>query len=98
MVSVLAGGKEGFRDDILANACFQNPQGVAVGEDGNVYVADTGNSAVRVIAGGEVKTLITCGAENTWPVAPIALTPYNGGLAVVDAFSGVVFRMPYPTN
>ncbi|MBO4749695.1 MAG: NHL repeat-containing protein [Lachnospiraceae bacterium] len=98
LVSILAGGKEGFRDGSVMEACFQNPQGVAVGADGNVYVADTGNSSVRVIVGGEVKTLITCGSESTWPVSPIALTPFEGGLAVVDAFSGVVFRMPYPTN
>ena len=98
LVSIVAGGKEGFRDGAATEACFQNPQGVAVGEDGNVYVADTGNSSVRVIKGGEVKTLITCGSESTWPVAPIALTPFGDGLAVVDSFSGVVFSIPYFTN
>ena len=96
LVSIVAGSTAGFRDGSAEESCFQNPQGVTVGEDGQIYVADTGNSAIRVIKkDGTVKTLIALSDDSTWPVAPIDLTPYQGGLVVVDEFSGVVFQMPY---
>ncbi|MBP5732722.1 MAG: SMP-30/gluconolactonase/LRE family protein, partial [Lachnospiraceae bacterium] len=95
LIRVFAGSREGFRDGTAEESCFQNPQGVTVGEDGNVYVADTGNSAIRVIKDGEVKTLLNCTDDSTWPVAPVSLAPYKGGLVVVDDFAGVVFTMPY---
>ncbi|MBR3508313.1 MAG: NHL repeat-containing protein [Lachnospiraceae bacterium] len=98
LIQIVAGGKEGFRDGEVSQSCFQNPQGVTVGEDGLIYVADTGNSSIRVIKDGSVKTLLTCSNESTWPVAPIALTPYQGKLAVADQFSGVIFLMPYDKN
>ena len=58
-VTTLAGdGTAGFQDGTGTQARFNAPQGVAVDNQSNVYVADTGNSAVRVInPGGEVQTL-----------------------------------------
>ena len=40
-----------------AGAMFSNPQALAVGTDGTVYVADTGNYRVRKVAGGVVTTI-----------------------------------------
>lgn len=58
-VSTLAGdGTAALQDGFSAQARFNAPQGVAVDSQGNVYVADTGNSAVRKIdAAGTVSTL-----------------------------------------
>jgi RHS repeat-associated protein len=58
-VSTLAGeGTAGFQNGAGSQARFNAPQGVATDNQGNVYVADTGNAAVRVInAGGTVSTL-----------------------------------------
>jgi RHS repeat-associated protein len=58
-VTTLAGdGTAGFQDGTGGAARFNAPQGVAVDNQGNVYIADTGNSAVRVVnAAGEVRTL-----------------------------------------
>lgn len=58
-VTTLAGdGTAGLQNGTGTGARFNAPQGVAVDNQGNVYVADTGNSAVRVInPGGEVQTL-----------------------------------------
>lgn len=59
-VSTLAGtpGVFGGADGTGAGARFQAPTCVAVGPDGTVYVADTGNSTIRTITpAGEVDTL-----------------------------------------
>jgi len=60
VVSTLAGtsGHAGSNDGIGATASFNRPKGIATDGDGNVYVADTGNHAIRRIApSGEVTTL-----------------------------------------
>ena len=58
-VSTLAGdGTPGLQDGTSSSARFNAPQGVATDNQGNVYIADTGNSAVRKIdAAGTVSTL-----------------------------------------
>lgn len=59
-VSTVAGitGVAGKINGVVAEATFSNPSGVAVDSNGNVYVADTGNSMIRKItATGDVTTL-----------------------------------------
>ena len=58
-VSTLAGdGIPGLQNGPSTQARFNAPQGVAIDNQGNIYVADTGNAAVRKIdAGGTVNTL-----------------------------------------
>jgi len=57
-VSTFAGSVEGFVDGIGAAAAFDTPSGVAFDREGNLYVADTGNHAIRkVTPQGAVSTL-----------------------------------------
>ncbi|CAN5401749.1 hypothetical protein BH10ACI3_BH10ACI3_09760 [soil metagenome] len=58
-VTTLAGteGKSGFADGDALAALFNAPIGVAIDADGKIYVADTYNDRVRVIANGKVSTL-----------------------------------------
>jgi RHS repeat-associated protein len=58
-VSTLAGdGTPGLQNGAGSQARFNAPQGVATDNQGNIYVADTGNAAVRLInAAGTVSTL-----------------------------------------
>jgi len=56
-LSTVAGGARGYLDARSSAARFDTPTGVAVGPDGNVYVADSGNHCVRrVTPAGEVTT------------------------------------------
>lgn len=59
VVTTVAGtGSPGYSDGQTNDATFDTPCGVAVDEDGNVFVADTGNHAIRKItAQGEVTTI-----------------------------------------
>jgi len=70
-VTLLAGGAKtigpepGWTDGLGANARFNSPSGVAVDSVGNVYVADTGNNAIRKItADGDVITLAGAGPDS----------------------------------
>lgn len=57
-VSTLAGsGKAGFIDGSLEEARFNKPAGIAVGSEGAIYIADSGNHAIRMIKNGTVTTL-----------------------------------------
>jgi sugar lactone lactonase YvrE len=58
-VTTIAGtGLPGYSDGQAASASFDTPVGVAVDRQGNIFVADAGNHAVRKItAQGEVTTI-----------------------------------------
>jgi len=62
-VLTIAGGDEpGFRDGRGAEARFDTPCGIAVGDDGALLVADTGNHRIRrVTLDGEVTTIAGTG-------------------------------------
>ncbi len=69
-VSTVAGtGVAGFQNGAGGQAQFNNPRGIAADTAGNIYVADTGNSAVRRIdASGNVATVAgngTAGANDS---------------------------------
>lgn len=57
-VSTIAGkGSPGLRDGYAQDAAFDTPCGIVVDKDGNLFVADTGNDAIRKITSqGEVTT------------------------------------------
>jgi streptogramin lyase len=59
-VTTLAGrpGQSGFADGAGTQARFSEPRGIAVDAAGNVFVADTGNAAVRQITPDGVVTTI----------------------------------------
>jgi streptogramin lyase len=70
-VSTIAGkpGTPGFADGKREMARFRDPQGVAVDYFGNVYVADTGNQAIRKISPSGEVTTIAQGLSNPESVA-----------------------------
>jgi DNA-binding beta-propeller fold protein YncE len=64
-VSTLAGsGRPGFADGAAAEATFLFPSAVAVGPQGDVYVADGAAQRVRVVSAGAVRTLAGSGPSD----------------------------------
>ena len=88
----------GYADGPAATARFDHPQGVAVGEDGTVYVADTLNHALRMIRSGRVYTLAASADGMAPPTAPRGLLPQGDALYAADLFSGVLGRYTPPTT
>lgn len=86
-VSTLAGlaGNSGSVDGVGSFARFDAPNGVAVDTNDNVYVADTGNSTVRMITPTQVVITLAGSAGNPGSadgVSTNALFDYPGGIAV----------------
>lgn len=75
-VTTIAGGKAGYVDGDCSQALFYEPEGIAVYED-SIYVADTGNHAIRRIKNGMVDTL--AGEKNQKDEKGIPLGDYQDG-------------------
>jgi sugar lactone lactonase YvrE len=100
-VTTFAGtGLPGFNDGRGPDASFDTPCGVAVDKDGNVFVADTGNHAIRKIsAQGEVTTI--AGGTGAGPQAvevrlnrPVGIgVTHDGFLFISDEASGKIVRI-----
>jgi murein DD-endopeptidase MepM/ murein hydrolase activator NlpD len=95
-VSTLAGGAEGFKDRAGKEAAFNSPSALAVDADGNLYVADTGNNAIRKITpAGQVSTLAGDGIAG-FRDGQAAEARFNGPVGVaVDAQGNVYIADSY---
>jgi sugar lactone lactonase YvrE len=106
-LSVVAGdGVQGFSGDggAATSAELNSPQGVAVGPDGTLYIADTGNERIRAVSGGTITTFAGNGSAGfvgdggtagnaafRWPNA-LAIDA-SGALLVCDAENQRVRRI-----
>lgn len=92
--TILAGmsGEEGYTDGRASAARFRSPLGVAVGEDGTLYIADTGNGAVRRLRDGVVSTLTRSSVAGT-AVRPRGLLAAGDTLLVTDPFAKNMFTI-----
>jgi DNA-binding beta-propeller fold protein YncE len=103
-VATFAGtGMPGYVDGEGFEAAFDGPMGVAVGDDGAVYVADTYNDRIRRIGpDGRVTTLAGAGTPGFLDGAPASAqfdTPAgvavasDGALLVADTGNGALRRI-----
>jgi sugar lactone lactonase YvrE len=56
-VTTIAGDTSGNANGPALSAGFKSPYGLAVAPNGDLYVADTGNNAIRKLSGGVVTTV-----------------------------------------
>lgn len=95
-LTVLAGtGEDGLTDGAAMEAAFAGPQGVAVGDDGAVHVADTLNSAIRRVRNGRVETVTVRDASlaDMGLVSPTGLLAQGNRLYICDGFARKVFAL-----
>lgn len=83
-VSTIAGaGMPGFVDGAAEGAMFDTPCGIAVDDQGNLFVADTGNHAVRKITPeGDVSTIAGTTQNADAPYAPDSELDLPVGIAI----------------
>jgi len=94
VVSTLAGlaGHPGDTDGIGSNAQFRNPWGVAVDNEGNVYVADTSNDTIRKVTPAGVVSTLAGLAGNSGSTDGIGGTArFNNPYAVTVDSAGYVY-------
>jgi RHS repeat-associated protein len=91
VVTTLAGsGVAGFADSAALQARFSFPIGIAAGDDGSLYIADSLNRAVRKIAGGAVSTVVRNAPQL---LAPVGLDIENTKLYITDALAHKLVRV-----
>jgi serine/threonine-protein kinase len=92
VVSTYAGtGAPGFADGDPGSATFNGPNGIAVDNSGNVYVADYNNNAIRLITiNGSVITLTGTGTPGFNDGLP-DVAQFNGPTGVAVDAKGVIY-------
>jgi streptogramin lyase len=90
-VSTIAGNGQGdYRDGAPGQAMFNDPQDVAVGDDGNLYVADYQNGKIRRISSsGDVSTVSASDLAGPRAVA----IDHQGNLYVAESGAGWVRKI-----
>jgi len=91
LVTTIAGSEEGFADGSGEDARFHTPSGLAIDRGGNIFVADTGNNAIRRITPqGTVSTLAGNGKAGHRD-GPGREAQFNGPLGVAVDHAGNVY-------
>jgi sugar lactone lactonase YvrE len=95
-VSTVAGGQRGFADGAGTEARFDTPSALAIDAAGHLYVADTGNNAIRrVTPDGVVSTVAGTGVAG-YRDGPAARAQFNGPIGVaVDRAGRIVVADTY---
>ena len=92
VVTTLAGlaGSSGSADGTGSAARFNEPQGVAVDINGNVYVADTYNGTIRKVTSAGVVTTLT-GDQFNYPIG--LAVDSNGNVYVADTGNSTIRKV-----
>jgi sugar lactone lactonase YvrE len=95
-VTTLAGsGLPGFADGSATAAQFSFPLSVAIDLSGVVYVADTGNSRVRLVSRvGAVTTLVTFNTSSFWYGPPTGIAIDASGQLFLSVWQSIIAIPP----
>src|ERR1044071_8115683 len=95
-VTTLAGGAEGFADGVGTAASFNTPSGLALANDGNLFLAETGNNRIRkVTPEGQVSTVAGDGTAG-YVDGPASQARFNVPMGIaVDARGNIYVADTY---
>jgi len=90
----VAGEKEGFADGIPAS--FNTPSGLALDDEGNLYVADTGNNRIRKVTTEGVVSTVAGNGSAGYVDGPASAAEFNGPIGVaVDSQKNIYVADTY---
>lgn len=81
----------GGADGPAASATFNEPSGLALGPAGRLYIADTRNSAIRVLDAGAVTTLTGQAGVDGFRDGALAVAKFNLPFGLAATADGVIF-------
>jgi sugar lactone lactonase YvrE len=81
----------GYADGTAARAQFSGPTGVAVDQDNNVYVADTGNNRLRKIAPDGTVTTVAGSGVAGYVNGPAQAAQFSGPAGVTVRTDGTLY-------
>ena len=91
ILTTVAGGSEGFADGAGAAASFNTPSAIALDDNGNLFVADTGNNRIRKITPeGQVSTVAGDGTAG-YLDGPAAQARFNGPIGLAVGARGEIY-------
>ena len=90
-VSVLAGAIEGYAEGVGKLAAFHTPSGLAIDGKGNLYVADTGNNAIRKVTPDGMVSTVAGNSLAGQQDGRAAQAQFNGPLGVAVDGEGNVY-------
>jgi len=88
-------GEVAYADGEAAEAAFAWPLGVEVAEDGTVFIADSGNCAIRMLKDGTVTTLMIADMDalDQYPSHPQGMLYTDGVLYVCDPYANKLYTV-----
>ncbi|MNK93459.1 Serine/threonine-protein kinase PknD [compost metagenome] len=107
-VATLAGGNAGFLDGVGRAAAFNGPTGLVLGSDGTLYIADSGNNAIRKLSPDGTVSTLAGNSEFGYVDGPAAAAQFNQpsdiavdnhrNIYVVDTFNHVIRKITAEGN
>ncbi len=91
IVSTLAGSSMGYNDATGNSAQFNQPEGIAVDGEGNIYVADTYNFRIRKITSSGVVTTIAGSGTNTTTDGQGAAATFSQPTGIAVNANGIIY-------
>lgn len=96
-ISVLSGGKRGYKDGKVSEALFDCPYGLSISRSGDIYVCDKYNDCIRIINSQNiVSTLKYSNMDIPTRCGPILSMKYPVRIEVIDG--NVFFSEEYSHN